>query len=540
MALLRILPPPLKAPRLCGAPRCHPAWPLGFWRERRSWQRDVPVMMALQLKNRDAAFYQSADYCRNYCSPPVSYGDSNHYLARLPGPEAMLKPPLSLFTHPHQPFQHMDSLHRLRPPPMAPTQPLGPPPISPAHALGPPTMAPSQSLHPPPTTATHTLGPPPISPAHSLGPPPLVPSQPLGPPPLPHALGPPPVDPTQAMVPPSMDLAQTLGPPIMNHAQALVSPVVGPGTGRYPLPPCPLSIPPPPGPDPSQLPPRPPGHGLILSPVSGLMPGHLPGPPLAQAAPASEHPQDEGSLLGLEEQEDSLGLDDLCKPLYCKLCNVTLNSAQQAQAHYQGKNHSKKLRNFYAGSQQPPAIRIPEEIAGQTSLSSGPSDSDPGRQALYKGATRVILATENDYCKLCDASFSSPAVAQAHYQGKNHAKKLRLAEAQQNNNNNMDGSSETAPRRNRKDGSEYRLVKNRRSPQLPASMPGPYYNPRPRQRIPRDLAMCVTPSGQFYCSMCNCGAEQETDFRQHLESKQHKAKVSELRYRNEMENLGYS
>ena len=56
-------------------------------------------------------------------------------------------------------------------------------------------------------------------------------------------------------------------------------------------------------------------------------------------------------------------------------------------------------------------------------------------QALYKGATRVILATENDYCKLCDASFSSLAVAQAHYHGKSHAKKLRLAEAQQNSSN---------------------------------------------------------------------------------------------------------
>uniref|UniRef100_A0A673CVN8 Zinc finger matrin-type protein 3 n=1 Tax=Sphaeramia orbicularis TaxID=375764 RepID=A0A673CVN8_9TELE len=250
-------------------------------------------------------------------------------------------------------------------------------------------------------------------------------------------------------------------------------------------------------------------------------PPMAPTQPLYQAAPASEQPQEEGSPLGMEEQEDSLGLEELCKPLYCKLCNVTLNSAQQAQAHYQGKNHSKKLRNFYAGSQQPPAIRIPEalEANGQTALNSGSSDT-----------TRVILATENDYCKLCDASFSSPAVAQAHYQGKNHAKKLRLAEAQEGNN-------ETTQRRNRKDGNEYRLVKNRRSPQLPT---GPYYNPRPRQRIPRDLAMCVTPSGQFYCSMCNCGAEQETDFRQHLESKQHKAKVSELRYRNEMENLGYS
>uniref|UniRef100_A0A673CK98 Zinc finger, matrin-type 3 n=1 Tax=Sphaeramia orbicularis TaxID=375764 RepID=A0A673CK98_9TELE len=287
----------------------------------------------------------------------------------------MLKPPLSLFTHPQQPFHHIDSLHQLGPPPMAPTQPLCPPPIAPAQAIGPPTMAPTQ----------------------------------------------------------------TLGP---------------------------------------------------------------------------EQPQEEGSPLGMEEQEDSLGLEELCKPLYCKLCNVTLNSAQQAQAHYQGKNHSKKLRNFYAGSQQPPAIRIPEALEAN------------GQTALYKGATRVILATENDYCKLCDASFSSPAVAQAHYQGKNHAKKLRLAEAQQNNNN-MEGNNETTQRRNRKDGNEYRLVKNRRSPQLPT---GPYYNPRPRQRIPRDLAMCVTPSGQFYCSMCNCGAEQETDFRQHLESKQHKAKVSELRY----------
>ncbi|KAK7939302.1 hypothetical protein WMY93_002628 [Mugilogobius chulae] len=206
-----------------------------------------------------------------------------------------------------------------------------------------------------------------------------------------------------------------------------------------------------------------------------------------------------------------------------------------------GKNHSKKLRNFYAGSQQPPAVRItdPPETNSQTSNSSGASEGDTNRPPLYKGAARVILATENDYCKLCDASFSSPAVAQAHYQGKNHAKRLRLQEANNNNNNtNTEGNNDVTPKRSRKD--EYRLVKTRRSPQLATALTGPYYHSRPRQRIPRDLAMCVTPSGQFYCSMCNCGAEQEPDFRQHLESKQHKAKVSELRYRNEMVTLGYS
>ncbi|KAM6921722.1 uncharacterized protein zmat3 [Xenentodon cancila] len=495
-------------------------------------------MMALQLRTGDAAYYQSAEYCRNYTPPPVRYGDSSHYLARFPGPETMLKPPLSLFSHPQQPFHHMDSLRSLGPPPMVPTQPLGLPPIAPSQAIGPPTMAPAQCLGSPHITATHPLRPPPITPPHTLAPPPIPPAQPLVPTPMAHTLGPPPGNPAQAIVPPTMDLSQPLGPSHLNPAQALVPPpVVTPAPGRFPLPPSPLSSSPAPGPDPSQMPPRPPGPAIIPGPGSRL----ICGPPPGQAAPTREQPQDEGSSLEVEEQEDSLALEELCKPLYCKLCNVTLNSAQQAQAHYQGKNHSKKLRNFYAGSKQPPAIRIPEalEAVGQTAVSSGSSDGDAGKQALYKGAPRVILATENDYCKLCDASFSSLAVAQAHYQGKNHAKRLRLAEAQQNSSN-MEGSSETLPKRNRKDGSEYRLVKNRRSPQMPAAMPGPYYNPRPRQRIPRDLAMCVTPSGQFYCSMCNSGAEQETDFRQHLESKQHKAKVSELRYRHEMENLGYS
>lgn len=258
------------------------------------------------------------------------------------GPETMLKPPLSLFSHPQQPFQHMDSLHQLGPPPMAPTQPLGPPPIAPAQAIGPPTMVPNQTLAPHPITATHTLRPPPITPSHSLGPPPMAPAQPLRLPPMAHTLGPPPVDHTHATVPmpPTIDLTQPLGPPPLNPAHALVPPpVVAPRAGQFPLPPSPLSSPPAPGPDPSQMPPRAPPPALIPAPVSCLIPGPL----MGQAATASEQPQDEGSPLGTEEQEDSLGLGELCKPLYCKLCNVTLNSAQQAQAHYQVSWHTHKI-----------------------------------------------------------------------------------------------------------------------------------------------------------------------------------------------------
>ncbi|XP_010895238.1 zinc finger matrin-type protein 3 isoform X1 [Esox lucius] len=315
----------------------------------------------------------------------------------------------------------------------------------------------------------------------------------------------------------------------------------------HPLgPPPPTLGPPPPvvvGPDPlhfpisSTLSTKPPAHLQLIQGPPCPVPCPVPAP-TAQAALSSK-PQEEEAEMGATDQDATL--EELCKPLYCKLCNVTLNSAQQAQAHYQGKNHSKKLRNFYAGSQQPPAITIPEVIepGSQLLLPTPLTDSATSKQPVsFKGASRVILATENDYCKLCDASFSSPAVAQAHYQGKNHAKRLRLAEAQQSSI--ILESAECVQRRPRKEGSEYRLIKNRRSPQLPLALPGPYYNPRPRQRIPRDLAMCVTPSGQFYCSMCNSGASEEADFRLHLESKQHKSKVSEQRYRSEMENLGYT
>uniref|UniRef100_A0A673G8Z4 Zinc finger matrin-type protein 3 n=1 Tax=Sinocyclocheilus rhinocerous TaxID=307959 RepID=A0A673G8Z4_9TELE len=288
-----------------------------------------------------------------------------------------------------------------------------------------------------------------------------------------------------------MTPTQNLGPPPV---------MMSPDPLRFPH--CsPLAIKPPPH---LQLPPNPP----------------IPGPPVLSPKP----PEEDGQAVDADQEAT---LEELCKPLYCKLCNVTLNSAQQAQAHYQGKNHSKKLRNFYAGSQQPPPIRIPEVVEPVSQVSPVVGTS---------GASRVILATENDYCKLCDASFSSPAVAQAHYQGKNHAKRLRLAEAQQNATS-LDLSN--TQRRPRKEGYEYQLMKNRRA-HINTAMPGPYYNPRPRQRIPRDLAMCVTPSGQFYCSMCNSGASEEAEFRLHLESKQHKSRVSEQRYRSEMENLGYT
>lgn len=41
------------------------------------------------------------------------------------------------------------------------------------------------------------------------------------------------------------------------------------------------------------------------------------------------------------------------------------------------------------------------------------------------GSKQTVTAEE--YCGLCDAAFNSPKQAEQHYQGKNHAKKLRLS-----------------------------------------------------------------------------------------------------------------
>ncbi|XP_077204457.1 zinc finger matrin-type protein 3 [Paroedura picta] len=283
-------------------------------------------------------------------------------------------------------------------------------------------------------------------------------------------------------------------------------------------------LPPPPLPPPEKLP------SLPMS-VATRPAANLPASPQKPLGLGSSLPLAQDEELATVVEQDPV-LEELCKPLCCRLCNVTLNSAQQAQAHYQGKNHGKKLRNYHAANSCPASARMNTSIEPATH----PVASLPPQGASSKPGGRVILATENDYCKLCDASFSSPAVAQAHYQGKNHAKRLRLAEAQ---NSSFSDASEGSKRRPRKEGSEYKMMQNRRNVYAVQSNTGPYFNPRSRQRIPRDLAMCVTPSGQFYCSMCNAGASEETEFRQHLESKQHKSKVSEQRYKNEMENLGY-
>lgn len=95
---------------------------------------------------------------------------------------------------------------------------------------------------------------------------------------------------------------------------------------------------------------------MILLQHEGLPPPKRPSssPPMSVAArstgtqlpPQKAFGQETSLPLAGEEElpkggEQDSALEELCKPLYCKLCNVTLNSAQQAQAHYQVREEKK-------------------------------------------------------------------------------------------------------------------------------------------------------------------------------------------------------
>lgn len=54
----------------------------------------------------------------------------------------------------------------------------------------------------------------------------------------------------------------------------------------------------------------------------------------------------ESSTADGEGKADSTISYDLLQPLYCKVCRVTLNAPAQAKQHYEGKNHSKKMRLY--------------------------------------------------------------------------------------------------------------------------------------------------------------------------------------------------
>ncbi|XP_031434073.1 zinc finger matrin-type protein 4-like isoform X2 [Clupea harengus] len=90
---------------------------------------------------------------------------------------------------------------------------------------------------------------------------------------------------------------------------------------------------------------------------------------------------------------------------YCRVCSAQLISESQRVAHYESRKHANKVRLYYM---------------------LHPVDGGCPAKKLRTEGSEEGDVDKNKCCTLCNMSFTSAVVAESHYQGKIHAKRLRL------------------------------------------------------------------------------------------------------------------
>ncbi|XP_062816894.1 zinc finger matrin-type protein 4 isoform X4 [Anolis carolinensis] len=97
---------------------------------------------------------------------------------------------------------------------------------------------------------------------------------------------------------------------------------------------------------------------------------------------------------------------DLFTESYCKVCSAQLISESQRVAHYESRKHASKVRLYYM---------------------LHPLDGGcPAKKLRSENGNEDDPVDKNKCCTLCNMSFTSAVVAESHYQGKIHAKRLKL------------------------------------------------------------------------------------------------------------------
>ncbi|NXN55092.1 Z385C protein, partial [Rynchops niger] len=164
----------------------------------------------------------------------------------------------------------------------------------------------------------------------------------------------------------------------------------------------------------------------------------------------------------------------------CEVCNIQLNSAAQAQIHYNGKSHQKRLKQLNKGKvpaaqdphPRPPGAALCHQGGGPSGHSSPllaslpipgrplhpPLDikhfltfrlngtsplnlfpnfntMDPVQKAVIShtfGVPAPLKKKQFISCNICHLRFNSANQAEAHYKGHKHARRLKAIEAMKN------------------------------------------------------------------------------------------------------------
>ncbi|XP_029485447.1 zinc finger protein 385B-like [Oncorhynchus nerka] len=210
------------------------------------------------------------------------------------------------------------------------------------------------------------------------------------------------------------------------------------------------------------------GHGAILKQSRAGMkrprsPGLLENVLLSKAEEEEEDEEEEraapGRRLKRERRQSSVTL--------CEVCNIQLNSLAQAQIHYNGKTHQRRLRQFnlakasnathtHTGtlSQANPLLAslslpgrplqtqldikhfLPLHVNASSPLNLFPNFNmmDPVQKAVINHTFGVAPPKRKQIisCNICHLRFNSTNQAEAHYKGHKHARKLKSMDAQRN------------------------------------------------------------------------------------------------------------
>ncbi|XP_017306793.3 zinc finger matrin-type protein 4 [Ictalurus punctatus] len=126
------------------------------------------------------------------------------------------------------------------------------------------------------------------------------------------------------------------------------------------------------------------------------------------AEPPTRLPRDYTLQLQMKSTEVEQGL---FTDTYCKVCSAQLISESQRVAHYESRKHANKVRLYY----------MLHPVDGGC----------PAKKLRTHNGSEEGDVDKNKCCTLCNMSFTSAVVAQSHYQGKIHAKRIKLVLGEQ-------------------------------------------------------------------------------------------------------------
>ncbi|XP_062860063.1 zinc finger protein 385B-like [Trichomycterus rosablanca] len=168
--------------------------------------------------------------------------------------------------------------------------------------------------------------------------------------------------------------------------------------------------------------------------------------------------------------------------MLCDVCNIQLNSSAQAQIHYNGKTHQRRLRqsdqvqtktgvrnstghsgNGSALLTSPLPVQfhldlkhtLPLRMDSSSRLFHNFSTMDPVQQAVIShtfGIAPSLKKKQIITCNICNLRFNSTNQAEAHYKGHRHARKLKAVNNVKNKQRILGGSKRRERAEGWKDG----------------------------------------------------------------------------------------